>query len=372
MFYRFQVIGTLQVPITLAQNLLRNNSTLSTNKHLHKVHMIQLDDIKKLKTHNISSNGIISKDKFPTPNTYLQYAIADLHSDPQKSSSDLHSDPTKRSIVNAVSNAKRALHMQVDLLSEALGIEHMKRPKNFPLKIEFCGKCGIVGKRILKKLNKLRNTVEHNYYVPEREEAEDYVDIVELFINATNKLMYSFPTKVELESTSSFEKIGVTNVSVVLLIEVKTGIITVKRRTLNKTWEEIQHRFIERVKVILDEDLIINQFIESMMDSLETVGLASLPKDEKRKIIQKTHTAIIEKQNTRTYKADFISINDLKDSYHAYITETKLPEPDWTTYKLMKDTAYDLSDYDEVQYSIKDNETEYCKWISFIIGLVSP
>jgi hypothetical protein len=43
--------------------------------------------------------------------------------------------------------------------------------------------------RILRRLNSLRNTVEHEYYSPTRGESEDFVDVVALFLAATQSLM---------------------------------------------------------------------------------------------------------------------------------------------------------------------------------------
>lgn len=120
----------------------------------------------------------------PTPKTYLQFAIADLEE-----------PATERSWVNSLSNAKRALHFQIEIISRALGFElaHGNRAP-FPERLEFCTNCGVVGPRILRKLNRLRNAIEHDYYIPAKDEAEDFVDVVQLFLAATSRLLYRFPS----------------------------------------------------------------------------------------------------------------------------------------------------------------------------------
>lgn len=150
--------------------------------------------IEECQTYEVDSRSncqIIDTNTYPLPTTYLQFAIADLES-----------EETDRAFVNAVSNAKRALHFQVDIIADALGIQHTKRRKDFPSKLEFCVNCGIAGKRILKKLNSVRNRIEHDYYVPTKQEAEDYIDVVELFINATRPLLFWFPWETILKSTT--------------------------------------------------------------------------------------------------------------------------------------------------------------------------
>lgn len=156
--------------------------------------------------HDFAFDGGVSTSMYltgePRPKTYLRF-----------SHEDLKETDTRRGWVNAVSNAKRALHFQVDLLSEAFGIKKAKlgRGVTFPKKLDFCVNCGIVGPRILHKLNALRNTVEHDYYLPEKEEAERFVDVVELFLTATDNLLRQFPVTSELVSGSKWLRMEFAN-----------------------------------------------------------------------------------------------------------------------------------------------------------------
>jgi uncharacterized protein YutE (UPF0331/DUF86 family) len=122
-------------------------------------------------------------------NDYLRFAENDL--------SDGRSD---RHLINAVSNAKRALHIEVETLSDAYGVSAAtKKFGSFPQRLAFLSKAGFFTKpRLLTKLNKLRNVVEHEYHVPTFEEAENFVDIVDLFVNAMQKHRQRYPDQIEM------------------------------------------------------------------------------------------------------------------------------------------------------------------------------
>lgn len=122
-----------------------------------------------------------------TPKDYYNFAIQDLSI-----------DPDIRNLVNALSNTKRALHLQVEMLSTAFGLDKLpKKTKSFPAMVYFLSNCGLVTPRILSKINKLRNLVEHEYHIPGKEEVENFIDVTELFIAATEKYIKNFPCGVE-------------------------------------------------------------------------------------------------------------------------------------------------------------------------------
>ena len=132
-----------------------------------------------------------------TPRMYYDFSVADIEN-----------GFDDRSRVNGLSNAKRALHFQVELISSAFGIEKLpyKERRNFSNKLQFCRKCGVTGERVLNKLNRIRNLVEHEYHIPTKDELEDFIDIVELFLSATDRFLYSFPVGLELEAFSTENK----------------------------------------------------------------------------------------------------------------------------------------------------------------------
>lgn len=127
--------------------------------------------------------------------TYLSFAQIDF----------TESD-TQRHYVNAVSNAKRALHYQVDALAEAFGFQKFGGVNNFPSKLDFLGRCGVSAHSIIRRINKFRNSVEHDYHFPTKDEAEEYLDIVDLYIQATRKIAQNFPEKAYAELMSDDEE----------------------------------------------------------------------------------------------------------------------------------------------------------------------
>lgn len=133
--------------------------------------------------HESSSTGMSLFSHFEhRPENYLRFANQDI-SEPD----------SPRTRINSLGNAKRALHMQVDLLSDALGFQRWPaRRSGFPARLQFLGRFGLVTPRIVAKVNGLRNRVEHDYHIPDREVVEDYIDVVGLYLDATDKQVRSF------------------------------------------------------------------------------------------------------------------------------------------------------------------------------------
>jgi hypothetical protein len=149
--------------------------------------------------YKFDSFGVIGFDSIDvpqqiTPRSYLQFSQVDLET-----------GTDARSNINALSNAKRALHLQVELLAESFGIKGLSRKasQGFQNQFEFCGHCGLTTPKIVQRMNRVRNVTEHEYYFPNRSEAEDFVDVVSLFISATERFLRLFPSEIEW---SSFEK----------------------------------------------------------------------------------------------------------------------------------------------------------------------
>ena len=136
----------------------------------------------------VTSHSMIAlqDNSFPEPEMYLRFAHADLRRS------------FRRNRVNALSNAKRALHLQLELLANAIGINSLPRKKRsgFPNLIEFVSKCGLVTPTIIKKVNTVRNTMEHDYYIPTEDEVLDLIGVTELFLAATSHLMNRFPNEL--------------------------------------------------------------------------------------------------------------------------------------------------------------------------------
>lgn len=112
------------------------------------------------------------------PDEFIDFAKKDVESD------------DKRGFVNALSNSKRAIDCQINKILCGIGVRAKK--ESLPKKLIILKDLGIVAPRIINKLIKKRNNLEHRYYCPERDEAEDAVDIALLFIEASNRKLNEF------------------------------------------------------------------------------------------------------------------------------------------------------------------------------------
>ena len=111
------------------------------------------------------------------PKDYLSFAEKDL----ELNNSHGH--------VNSLSNAKRAIDCQITNILSVLGLP---KSGNIHKKIERIKGIEVLAPRILKKLNKIRNLLEHEFTKPTLDEAEDAVDIATLFLAATEKVFINF------------------------------------------------------------------------------------------------------------------------------------------------------------------------------------
>lgn len=126
-----------------------------------------------------------------SPEEFLEFAIEDVEK------------PNKRGLVNALSNAKRAIDCQVDKILFCFGIRpdksvkilqklNLPRLNDLPAKMQVLQEIGIVAPRVIRKVVQKRNYLEHEYKCPEQEQVEDAVDIAQLFIEASNKTLHTF------------------------------------------------------------------------------------------------------------------------------------------------------------------------------------
>lgn len=193
-----------------------------------------------------SSWGKIEYQTETTPRLYLDFAIEDLES-----------DKTGRAFVNSLSNAKRALHLQIETLSNAFGfrVAVSKKNPNFYDYLGFCEKCGVVTPRILRRLNSIRNSVEHDYYIPTEREVEDFVDVVELFLAATDRYFYQFPLDFEFLPLKKKEE----DLPEIFSVELKPfggEVLLLVRRSRKERCEDWDS-FVERnsIKILASEDV---------------------------------------------------------------------------------------------------------------------
>jgi len=116
-------------------------------------------------------------------NEFLRFAEIDL------------AEGTTRGLINALSNAKRAIDCQVD---KVLGCFGLLSRRNFPQKMDLLRSMGIVAPRIVNKVVKARNYLEHEFKIPEQEQVEDAIDIANLFITSLDRALHFFPEHYDL------------------------------------------------------------------------------------------------------------------------------------------------------------------------------
>lgn len=101
-------------------------------------------------------------------------------------------------LINCLSNTKRAIDSQLDSLLIGFGISERSKNWHFPDKVNFLNSIGVISPGILKKINRKRNFLEHEYIYPSKEEVEDALDVAKLFVAYTNKYLFRANTGFEL------------------------------------------------------------------------------------------------------------------------------------------------------------------------------
>ncbi len=127
---------------------------------------------------------------FPlNPADYLNFAHEDF------------SAGTTRGMVNAISNAKRAIDCEAAGLLTFLGyspfddlpeqaaayIDSFQRRHggiDAPLQLKLIHALGVAPANVIQRVRRVRNLVEHEYAIPTREQAQDAIELAQLFIRA--------------------------------------------------------------------------------------------------------------------------------------------------------------------------------------------
>lgn len=112
-------------------------------------------------------------------NEFIKFAELDLGQD------------TAHGLVNALSNAKRAIDCQVDTF---LGCFGLLSRRSFPKKMDLLHEMGRITPRIVNKVINARNYLEHEFKKPNREQVEDTVDIATLFVISLEQELHLFNT----------------------------------------------------------------------------------------------------------------------------------------------------------------------------------
>ena len=150
---------------------------------------------------SLSMNSTLESDFDILPQDFLKYAEIDLTSNHD------------HKFINALSNSKRALDCQLDLLLLSFGFYKISQKKmwGFPTKLDIIEKIGLLAPRILRKINKQRNLLEHQFVRPTQEQVEDMLDISMLFIASTDKFVMTFTPTVKFKNKKNGNKYVLNN-----------------------------------------------------------------------------------------------------------------------------------------------------------------
>jgi hypothetical protein len=113
-----------------------------------------------------------------------------------------------RGLVNALSNAKRAIDCQADSFIASIGLDPERLDKQLgangvaslsfgaaaadgPLKFRFLQALGIATPAIIARMRRLRNLLEHEYKKPRKIDVSDAIGVAELFVQACHGKMQS-------------------------------------------------------------------------------------------------------------------------------------------------------------------------------------
>ena len=202
----------------------------------------------------------------PPPELYMRFATQDL-----TAGSD------DRNSLNAVSNAKRAIHLRVDRLLQVYGglkKSGLSLKSSFPRKFDYLANCGILAPEIVKKLNQSRNVVEHEYRLPSRDEAADYVDIAGLFVRSTSPFMSHYPKLLFLKTADKkFE--GAARTEVRITFPPEQGVLSIRVRecvvaaqVLQKAVKELWRAEEDKIRQLAINLPALRQWHKSVYESV--------------------------------------------------------------------------------------------------------
>jgi len=133
-----------------------------------------------------------------------------------------------RNLVNAVGNAKRAIHLRLEDLCLGFGAVNLKKLQTHPKLLDYVRRCGIVAPDLLKRLNDERNDIEHRFAIPTVAEVDTHIDVAELFLDATDRWRDSQPCEVEYFQTLEIDSESFCIVG--LLFDWKEGVARIRYR----------------------------------------------------------------------------------------------------------------------------------------------
>jgi hypothetical protein len=133
------------------------------------------------------------------PREFFKYAEYDLKIKEKQNG--------RRSLINSLTNSKRAIDSQLDLLLYCYGLYRLSNRKEWkvPQKIKILKKINISVPDLIIKVTNWRNNLEHRYKLPTKENVRESLDIAKLFLDSTE--IYTSPIITEVLGTFNTKKI---------------------------------------------------------------------------------------------------------------------------------------------------------------------
>lgn len=134
---------------------------------------------------------------------------------------------SSKDVVNALGNIKRAIENRMDCLLYVFGYSGVAKKWDFPTKIKKLNSLNIIAPRILIKINKIRNLLEHEYKCPKKESVEDALDAAILFLESTKNFIRRFVIHFAGDNKEKYLDLEFKDKGIAIEVGPKTGWYTV-------------------------------------------------------------------------------------------------------------------------------------------------
>jgi hypothetical protein len=109
------------------------------------------------------------------PHDYLNFAEEELDKE------------TTASRINCITHLKRAIECERDTFIHVFNIQGLK---NFPSKLDFADNAGLFSSRSIRRLNQIRNKLEHEYADPSISDLTTYYDVASGLVHSIEGCMF--------------------------------------------------------------------------------------------------------------------------------------------------------------------------------------
>lgn len=119
-----------------------------------------------------SSRGVVNTGFEVSPREYLAFAEEEL------------AKPAPQNRINCIAHLKRAADCQLDIFLHAFNLftHAQKNRLSFAAKLQFLDDIALISPRSLRRLNTVRNKMEHEFTIPDLPDLEAYADLVHAFV----------------------------------------------------------------------------------------------------------------------------------------------------------------------------------------------